>query len=182
MPILGPNTGTGDPAITDLLTAEEEAERQALRQRLIAARGSTYTYKDPDGVAGRAGGSIDDRGTITLNMGSAFGSTTNLGEGVGEGSAAGTVPNAPITGGTGSGGGVGSGSIGGAGGGGFVGGGGSGSLIDQSNRLPIYPVPGYQSRNINLSGLMNFIPGGRTVTTMAERFKTFMASALKKSD
>ena len=70
MPILGNNVGRGDESITSMLPADIEARRQALRQALIASRGSSYTYKDPDAVAGRAGGSIGNDGTITINMGS----------------------------------------------------------------------------------------------------------------
>jgi len=70
MPILDITTkaGQGDVAITDIVSPSLEAFRQALRKRLIASRGSTYTYRDPDATAGRAGGSIDDDGTIRLNI------------------------------------------------------------------------------------------------------------------
>ena len=61
-----PEAGKGDKAITSLLTPAQEEFRQNLRKRLIAARGSTYIYKDPDVVAGRAGGSIGDDGTINF--------------------------------------------------------------------------------------------------------------------
>ena len=42
--------------------------RLALRRRLIAARGRTYTYKDPDAVASRIGGVIGDDGTIDITV------------------------------------------------------------------------------------------------------------------
>jgi hypothetical protein len=69
MPILGNDLGKGDTSITDLLTPSEEEFRQELRSRLMAARGRTYTYTNPDDAATRAGGNIDDKGTITINMG-----------------------------------------------------------------------------------------------------------------
>ena len=62
------NTGKGDEKIKELLSPEMEAGRMALRRQLIAARGSSYTYKDPDTVAQRTGANIGDDGTITIGM------------------------------------------------------------------------------------------------------------------
>ena len=68
MPLINDNTGTGDAAIKNIISPELEAKRMELRRKLIAARGSSYTYKDPDGVAGRAGASIGDNGAITIGL------------------------------------------------------------------------------------------------------------------
>jgi len=71
MALLVPSTGQGDAAVTEILTPEMEAMRQELRRRLIAARGSTYTYRNPTDVASRS---------VSINMG---------------GSGAGSSPNEP---------------------------------------------------------------------------------------
>ena len=43
---------------------ELKARRQALRQQIINARGSSYTYRDPDLAARRSGRRITDDGRI----------------------------------------------------------------------------------------------------------------------
>lgn len=58
MPLLTNKTTQARPNLDNM--------RRSLRQRLIAARGSSYTYKDPDSVAARAGGTIGRRGTIRI--------------------------------------------------------------------------------------------------------------------
>jgi len=54
--ILGYSLGTGDQAVSEMLSPEDEAFRQALRAKLVAARGHTYTYKNPERIMIRLGG------------------------------------------------------------------------------------------------------------------------------
>jgi hypothetical protein len=44
--------GSGDAAIDSALTPEQQAFRQALKQRLAAARARTYTYRNPANIPG----------------------------------------------------------------------------------------------------------------------------------
>lgn len=48
------------------MSTDNSGFRAALRRRLVAVRGQTYTYKDPDAVAARVGGTIRDDGTIDV--------------------------------------------------------------------------------------------------------------------
>lgn len=58
-----------EAAAAQYLDPSKEAWRQALRQRLAAARGSTYTYKDPNKIAGNP----NDPRSININMGGGAG-------------------------------------------------------------------------------------------------------------
>lgn len=57
--------GTGDRAISSMLSSEMKAYRQALKQRLAAERGGTYTYRNPNNIPGNP----NDPNGIRINMG-----------------------------------------------------------------------------------------------------------------
>lgn len=69
MAILDAELGKGDKTVAEIISPALEDWRMGVRRKLVAARGSTYTYKNPDDTASRVGGNIGDDGTVHLGMG-----------------------------------------------------------------------------------------------------------------